>query len=89
MKTMTEYIYVFFWALLALLCFVIAFKEKKLYALAPALVLAFMSVWYGLRAFAGIAVFSGTLGIIYRVVLGVFLALCIVFYVISRIRNKK
>ncbi len=86
---MTEYIYVFLWAVLALLCFVTAFKEKKLYALAPALVLVFMSVWYGLRAFAGIAVFSGTLGIIYRVVLGVFLALCIVFYVISRIRNKK
>ena len=61
-------IYVFLWAALAVLVLIIGRKELVLAALMSAF-FVFMTVWYGLRAFGGIAMFDGVLGIIFKCIL--------------------
>ena len=60
--------YVFLWAALAVLVLIIGRKELVLAALMSAF-FVFMTVWYGLRAFGGIAMFDGVLGIIFKCIL--------------------
>ena len=76
-----QYFYVFLWLALAVLVVVIGRKEGIL-AVVMALFFVFMAVWFGLRAFARIAVFDGVLGIVFRCVLAAYaVALGIVWYV--------
>ena len=55
-----NYAYVFLWAALAVLVLIIGRKELVLAALMSAF-FVFMTVWYGLRAFGGIAMFNATI----------------------------
>lgn len=80
--------YVFLWAVLAVYMLVM---HKRIGAVAFVLsgFFAFMTVWFGLRSFAGIAMFDGTLGIIFRCIVGVFLAALILIYILSKYKSKK
>ncbi len=82
-----NYAYVFLWAALAIMVVIVGRKERLL-SCAIASFFVFMAVWYGLRAFGGIAVFDGVLGIVFRCVLGVFAVLLGVIWYLSR-RSKK
>ncbi len=84
---MTEFmqnIYVFLWAVLALLTFAVGIKQKAPYAFVVSLCFVFMTVWYALEAFAGYQMFSDTAGIIYKIVLAVFLAAFVIIYLVSK-----
>lgn len=69
--------YVWLWAALAVLMVVIGIKYRHehqgLLAVLMALFFIFMTVWYGLRTFAGYPMFEGTLNIVFRCILGGFL----------------
>lgn len=80
-------IYVYLWAVLAILMFATAVKNRKAFgatALVLALFFVFMTVWYGLRTFGGYAMFDGTPGIIFKAVLGVFAVILVIAYLIYR-----
>ena len=82
-----NYAYVFLWAALAVMVAVVGRKEGLL-ALVMAAFFVFMTVWYGIRAFGGVAMFDGVLGIIFKCVLGAFaVALGLVWY-FKRRRGK-
>ena len=71
-----QYFYVVLWVALGVLCVFIGKKHGAVgYMLAG--FFGFLAVWYGLRAFAGLPVFDGVLGIAYRVVLLAFLGLTV------------
>ena len=76
-------VYVYLWAALALLCFVAGRKNGAIMYVVG-LMFVFMTVWYGLRTFGGYPMFEGALGIIFRCVLGVCLALFVLVYYFSR-----
>ena len=73
-----NYAYVFLWAALAVMVAVVGRKEGLL-ALVMAAFFVFMTVWYGIRAFGGVAMFDGILGVIFKCVLGAFAAAMAVF----------
>ena len=76
MTTFLQNFYVILWGLLAVLCFFIGRKQGAAgYLLSVFFV--FMTVWYGLRAFAGLNVFEGVWGYVFRGVLLVFLAVIV------------
>ncbi len=65
---MTEYLqyaYVFVWAALAVLSFIIGFKQGK-YGFILSAFFVFMTVWYALNSFGGLEMFEGTLGIVFK-----------------------
>ena len=66
-----NYAYVFLWAALAVMVAVVGRKEGLL-ALVMAAFFVFITGWYGIRAFGGVAMFDGTLGVIFKCVLGAF-----------------
>ena len=68
-----NYAYVFLWAALAVMVAVVGRKEGLL-ALVMAAFFVFMTVWYGIRAFGGVAMFDGVLGVVFKCVLGAFAA---------------
>ena len=79
-----QYIYVFLWAFLAVMVVIVGRKEGLL-AYVMAAFFVFMTVWYGLRAFGGIAMFEGTLLIVFRWLLGAFAAgLGVIWYLKRR-----
>lgn len=83
---MTDFLqsgYVLLWAALAVLLF---FTGRRLGAFGYVMsgFFVFMTVWYGLRAFFGIPTLEGPLLIVFRVVLGVFLAVIIGIWVFNR-----
>lgn len=80
--------YVYLWGILAVLTFIIGVKQKALYAFAMSVFFVFMTVWYGLRTFGGIAVFDGSLGIAFKCIIGGFLVLFIIFYLIDRRKRQ-
>lgn len=87
MSDFLQNIYVFLWAALAVLMFVFAVKNRKTFgaaALVFALFFVFMTVWYGMRTFGGYEMFEGTLGIIFKAVLGAFAIVLIIVYLIYR-----
>ena len=43
-----------------------------------------MTVWYGIRAFGGVAMFDGILGVIFKCVLGAFAAAMAVIWIAKR-----
>lgn len=84
---MTEFmqnIYVFLWAVLALLTFAVGIKQKAPYAFVVSLCFVFMTVWYALDTFAGYEMFENTAGIIFKIVLAVFLAAFVIIYLVSK-----
>lgn len=85
--------YVYLWGILAVLTFIVALKSRKgtkAMAFGMVFFFVFMTVWYGLRTFGGYAMFDGTLGIVFKIILGVFLAILLVTYFVSKksSRNK-
>ena len=84
-------IYVYLWAVLAILMIATSIKHRKTIgamAFVLALFFVFMTVWYGLRTFGGYPMFEGTLGIVFRVVIGVFLIFLVAAYLIYRKKNQ-
>lgn len=82
-----HYIYVFLWAALAVMVVIVGRKEGPL-AYVMAAFFVFMTVWYGLRAFGGINMFDGALGIIFKCVLGAFAAALAVIWILKRKNGK-
>ncbi len=78
-----NYAYVFLWAALAVMVAVVGRKEGLL-ALVMAAFFVFMTVWYGIRAFGGVAMFDGILGVIFKCVLGAFAAAMAVIWIAKR-----
>lgn len=75
--------YFLLWAVMALYMFATAHKTGKICYLAGIL-LTFMSVWYALNSFTELSMFSGTLGIIFKCVIGAFLLIFIISYLIGK-----
>ena len=80
-------IYVWLWAALAVLMIIIGIKYQGLLAVLMAVFFIFMTVWYGLRTFAGYPMFEGTLNIIFRCILGGFLVVLGLIYWFTRKRK--
>ena len=78
-----NYAYVFLWAALAVMVAVVGRKEGLL-ALVMAAFFVFMTVWYGIRAFGGVAMFDGILGVVFKCVLGAFAAAMAVIWIAKR-----
>lgn len=81
--------YVWLWAALAILMIIVGIKYRHehqgLLAVLMAVFFIFMTVWYGLRTFAGYPMFEGTLNIIFRCILGGFLvALGLIYWFIRK-----
>lgn len=82
-----QYIYVYLWAFLAVMTIVVGRKEGAL-SFVMAGFFVFLAVWYGIRAFAGIAMFDGVLGVIFRCTAAAFaVAMGLVWYL--KRRGKK
>ncbi len=81
-----QYFYVFLWAALAVMTVVVGRKEGLL-AFVMAGFFVFMTVWYGLRAFGGIAMFDGTPGIVFKCILGAFAVLLAAVWFLKRRRR--
>ena len=88
MTDFLQNIYVILWGALALLTFAIGIKQKAAYAFVISAFFVFMTVWYALDAYSGIVMFTGTFGIVYKVVLGIFLVLIVGAYILSRRRGS-
>ena len=81
--------YVWLWAALAILMIIVGIKYRHehqgLLAVLMAVFFSFMTVWYGLRTFAGYPMFEGTLNIVFRCILGGFLvALGLIYWFIRK-----
>ena len=88
MTDFLQNIYVILWGALALLTFAIGIKQKAAYAFVISAFFVFMTVWYALDAYSGIVMFTGTFGIVYKVVLGIFLVLIVGAYILSKRRGS-
>ncbi len=96
MTDFMQNIYVYLWGALALLMFAVAVKNIKSKqtrqtgtgALIMGFFFVFLTIWYGLRTFGGYAMFSGVLGIIFRVILGIMLAAMVLAYFIMKKKRK-
>lgn len=84
-------IYVYLWGVLAILMLAISIKNRKTIgtmSFVLTMFFVFMTVWYGLRTFGGYAMFEGTLGIVFRVVMGLFLIFLVAAYLFYRKKNQ-
>lgn len=88
MSDFMQNIYVILWGVLALLTFAFGIKQKAAYAFVISTYFVFMTVWYALDVYSGIVMFAGALGIVYKVVLGIFLVLFVGAYILSRRRGN-
>lgn len=86
MSEYLQYAYVFVWGALAVLTFIIG-KKQDLYYFVLSLFFVFMTVWYALNSFGGIAMFEGALGIAFRCIALLFLA-AVVFVYFLRKKSK-
>lgn len=80
--------YVFLWAILAVYMCTL-YKRIGPVAFITSGFFAFMTVWYGIRAFTSIDTLNGTLGLVFKIVVGVFLVAFIIVYVLSKRKQKK
>ena len=81
-----EKYYFILWAVLAVYLFATAKKTGRLcYVFSGFFV--FMGVWYGIDSFSGIDMFADTLGLIFKCILGAFLTLLILAYIINKKKN--
>lgn len=75
-----QYAYVFLWVILAAMVIIVGRREGIL-AYVMAAFFVFMAVWYGLRAFGGLPMFDGALGVAFKCTLGAFaLAIAAVWF---------
>ena len=88
MTDFLQNVYVILWGVLALLTFAVGIKQKAPYAFVISAFFVFMTVWYALDTYSGIDMFAGTWGIVYKVVLGIFLVLIVGAYILSRRRGN-
>ncbi len=88
MTDFMQNVYVILWGVLALLTFAVGIKQKAPYAFIISACFVFMTVWYALDAYSGIVMFTGTFGIVYKVVLGIFLVLIVGAYILSKRRGS-
>lgn len=91
MSNFLQNAYVYLWAVLAVLMFATAIKNRKTFgAIASVLAIffVFMTVWYGLRTFGGYAMFDGTMGIVFKAVLGIFAIILVAAYLIYRKKSQ-
>ena len=88
MTDFMQNVYVILWGVLALLTFAVGIKQKAPYAFIISACFVFMTVWYALDAYSGIVMFAGTFGIVYKVVLGIFLVLSVGAYILSKRRGS-
>jgi len=85
MTDFLQNVYVYLWAVLALLMLVTGIKQKSLLAGLMSVFFVFMTVWYALRTFGGYPMFDGVLGIVFRCVLiGLLLVLAGVYLFIKK-----
>ncbi len=89
MSEFLENIYVYLWGALALLTVIVGIKQRAVYPFIIALFFIFMTIWYGLRTFGEYEMFSGSLGVIFRIVCLVFLAAIVGFYIFYRKKSGK
>ena len=88
MTDFMQNVYVILWGVLALLTFAVGIKQKAPYAFVISACFVFMTVWYALNAYSGMDMFAGTFGIVYKVVLGIFLVLVVGAYILSKRRGN-
>lgn len=88
MTDFMQNVYVILWGVLALLTFAVGIKQKAPYAFIISACFVFMTVWYALDAYSGIVMFTGTFGIVYKVILGIFLVLIVGAYILSKRRGN-
>lgn len=79
--------YVFLWGILCVYMLV-CYKKIGAVSLVMSAFFLFMTIWFGLRSFAGLAMFDGTLGIIFRCIVGVFLVFFVLVYIFSKRKAK-
>lgn len=84
---MLGYVYAVLWAVIAIYLFSVAIKINKILFLGAGL-FTFMSVWWLVNELIDINLFEGIYGIVFRVVVGIVLALFIIFYVISKKKSQ-
>lgn len=88
MTDFLQNIYVILWGVLTLLTFAVGIKQKAPYAFVISACFVFMTVWYAFDVYSGIVMFAGTFGIVYKVVLGIFLVLFVGAYILSKRRGN-
>lgn len=80
--------YFILWAIIALYMFVSAKKLGKLSYVIGGF-FSFMTVWYAMNSFSGIAMFEGILGIVFKCIVGAFLLGFVLIYVIGKYKKNK
>lgn len=82
-----NYVYVFVWALLAVLMFFTGRKQGA-FAYVLSAFFVFMTVWYALDTFFGYNMFEGTMSIVFKCVMIVFLLVIAGAYILIKKKNK-
>lgn len=81
-------LYFILWAVIALYMFVSAKKLGSLCYLIGGF-FSFMTVWYAVNSFSGIAMFDGVLGIVFKCIVGTFLLAFVLIYAIGKYKKSK
>lgn len=84
---MLGYVYSALWAVIAVYLFSVAKRVNKILFLGAGL-FTFMAVWWLVNELVSVNLFDGIYGIIFRVVMGIVLALFVIFYIISKKSGK-
>ncbi|MGN1051682.1 MAG: hypothetical protein ACI4QE_05220 [Acutalibacteraceae bacterium] len=85
---MTGYLYVFLWAFIAIYILYMGVKQKQIAYFVLSVLFFFLTGWYLADNLTKASLFTGTPGIIFKVVIGVFLVLVIVMMVLLRKKNR-
>lgn len=64
-------------------------KKARFFVLHHRGFFSFMTVWYAMNSFSGIAMFDGVLGIVFKCVVGAFLLGFVLIYVIGKLKKNK
>lgn len=84
---MLGYVYTVLWAVIAIYLFYSAVKVNKILFLGAGL-FSFMSVWWLVNQLVETNLFEGLYGMIFKIVVGIVLAVFVIFYVISKKRGS-
>ena len=87
METIKSF-YFILWAVIALYMFISAKKLGSLCYLIGGF-FSFMTVWYAMNTFSGIAMFEGVLGIVFKCIVGAFLLAFVLIYAIGKYKSNK
>ena len=86
MTAIIESTYVFMWGALSVLMYFVGKKHGAL-GYIFSVMFTFLTVWYGLRSFAGLPMFEGVLGIIFRCALAGFLVALSAVCIVKKLRS--